>query len=1287
MPERHSVNPIMRISSLGQDRTPLPVLEYWRNSLADAERQAVDGKKLRAALAIPTQMLRRGQITDRALLDALFRAHAEALGEPAGTSRLHATAQPARSSAETDQEESCPVLLCVVRASPRTERSKRKQAAIHYIAPLWIPAILSRSGRLTQPESAAPWLSRDLLEPIRRGGNEMVLGSTESLDEFLSNHEVPEAGEGWTAYWVYGNAMLSYVARDAGWSYADVSVDDAAKNETVGRGFDLVAAGLDPQRLYQTDRGSFVLADTRIQGASRYILKLYDHLRTRKSVPPLLDRYSHIDHWPQRPTLSSAEQQANAARHLGQMSDEFELAPSQRQAFHHCLAIGAGEILAINGPPGTGKTTLLQSLVATLFVERALDGKEPPIVVVASTNNQAVTNVIESFGRIKIVNRLHDPFLERLVGRWLPDDALTSYALYCPSKIQMDKGQPRGFLMTDLKGEGFPNRIQDREYVTKAHASFLGRTIGALGREVRTVDEAVELLHHRLRERYERLRAGPEKRSALEHERLCCTQAKQALHAADCALRATEENRARVETVAREAEIRAEAIGAEILSIRQVQASWVKETERRPWWVSLCASWLAQARRPWWVSLCASWLAPARRRVLLDNEVFFGQAALQPDGINLADDEAIAEWFREQLKRREDTRRGLQWQAEQMRSAAGMEFTRAHTAAAMARERVREAEVALQHAADAWHVWAVALGVDPHSNAPFDALNTTLRCELFLLATHYWEGRWLLEMASAYESGFGGTPERQSLEGQQRRWRRYTKLTPCFVSTCYMAPRFFAYWEGPRSGGTELPLEEFIDWLIVDEAGQVTPEVGGATFALAQRALVFGDTMQIQPVWGVHRVTDEGNLAQSGIARTEHEREVFARTGMSAASGSVMRIAQRQSPYVVPGAEDGGMFLSEHRRCVPEIIGYCNDLAYHGRLEPKRPSEPGYPLPRMGYAHVQGRSQRVGGSRRNPTEAEMIAGWIAERREFLEALPHASKDHPKPLLKDIVAVVTPFSAQARLIRQQLAKHGIRDVTVGTVHALQGAERDVVLFSSVYTRDDRGSEFFFDRDKTMLNVTVSRARDSFIVFGDMAIFDLDVPERPSGLLARYLFADEANEIVDVRPPRQRLSLHPQSPREVAGLEAHQAELRGCLERAEHAVRITSPFVSADAITADGVDVQIRQAVKRGVVVTCYIDARLNCDAHGVERPAAARGKELLQAAGATVRIARNIHNKTLCVDDWLISEGSFNWLSAQRRDRGAYRRYERSLVYESLSLQPRINQFVDEMERRVIQPAL
>jgi hypothetical protein len=149
MPERHGANPLMRPSSLGREPTPLRVLEYWRTSLADAERQAVAGEKLRVASTIPTQMLRRGQITNRDLVDRLFRAYADAPGEPAGTNRVDATAPPVQLSSATDQEALCPVLLCVVRASPRIKSGKRTQTPLRYVAPLWIPAILSRSGRLT----------------------------------------------------------------------------------------------------------------------------------------------------------------------------------------------------------------------------------------------------------------------------------------------------------------------------------------------------------------------------------------------------------------------------------------------------------------------------------------------------------------------------------------------------------------------------------------------------------------------------------------------------------------------------------------------------------------------------------------------------------------------------------------------------------------------------------------------------------------------------------------------------------------------------------------------------------------------------------------------------------------------------------------------------------------------------------------------------------------------------------------------------------------------------------
>jgi hypothetical protein len=57
-------------------------------------------------------------------------------------------------------------------------------------------------------------------------------------------------------------------------------------------------------------------------------------------------------------------------------------------------------------------------------------------------------------------------------------------------------------------------------------------------------------------------------------------------------------------------------------------------------------------------------------------------------------------------------------------------------------------------------------------------------------------------------------------------------------------------------------LYNFADLLIVDEAGQVLPEVAAASFALAKKALVIGDTEQIAPIWNSLPCIDIGNMVE-----------------------------------------------------------------------------------------------------------------------------------------------------------------------------------------------------------------------------------------------------------------------------------------------------------------------------------------------------------------------------------------------------------------------------------------
>lgn len=200
-----------------------------------------------------------------------------------------------------------------------------------------------------------------------------------------------------------------------------------------------------------------------------------------------------------------------------------------------------------------------------------------------------------------------------------------------------------------------------------------------------------------------------------------------------------------------------------------------------------------------------------------------------------------------------------------------------------------------------------------------------------------------------------------------------------------------------------------------------------------------------------------------------------------------MKIAQLSSRYHYDSDLERGMYLYEHRRCFDNIIGYCNELCYQGKLLPKRGDSDNLLFPAMGYLHIDGKGeQRNTGSRFNRLEAEIISAWLIENRQRIE------NHYGKPI-QQIVGIVTPFSAQVSTIKDALSKQGItaetseNTLTVGTVHSLQGAERAIVIFSPVYSKHEDGG--FIDSDNSMLNVAVSRAKDSFLVFGDMDLFEI------------------------------------------------------------------------------------------------------------------------------------------------------------------------------------------------------
>lgn len=598
-----------------------------------------------------------------------------------------------------------------------------------------------------------------------------------------------------------------------------------------------------------------------------------------------------------------------------------------------------------------------------------------------------------------------------------------------------------------------------------------------------------------------------------------------------------------------------------------------------------------------------------------------------------------------------------------------------------------------QQAVQEWQRLAFDLGYEGDEELSFsqadELADTQIRFPAFLLTTHYWEGRWLMDMVRIDD--LQEEKKKKGAKGVTARWQRRMKLTPCVVMTCYMLPGNMQISEHKGQRKFEKSyLYDFADLLIVDEAGQVLPEVAAASFALAKKALVIGDTEQIPPIWSIAPAIDVGNMLAEKILSGSTQEEItekytaIADLGKSAASGSVMKIAQFASRYQYDPELARGMYLYEHRRCFDNIIGYCNTLCYHGKLLPKRGREESNLMPAMGYLHIDGKGEQASsGSRYNLLEAETIAAWLAENQQNIEA--HYGKS-----LHEVVGIVTPFSAQVSTIKQALGKQGIstganeKSLTVGTVHSLQGAERAIVIFSPVYSKHEDGG--FIDSDNSMLNVAVSRAKDSFLVFGDMDLFEVQPASSPRGLLAKYLFESEKNALSFDYKERKDLKTSETKIYTLHGVEQHDNFLNQTFENTDKHITIVSPWLTWQKLEQTGFLDSMIAACSRGINVTIVTDRSYNTEHKDFEKRKEKQQNlkaalEKLNALGIATKLVNRVHSKIVIGDDGLLCVGSFNWFSATREAR--YERYDTSMVYCGDNLKGEIEAIYNSLERRQV----
>ncbi|TCT17128.1 superfamily I DNA and/or RNA helicase [Natranaerovirga pectinivora] len=903
------------------------------------------------------------------------------------------------------------VIICAKTIKTIYEANEKVQDEIEELTGVYyIPAILNSEGLLIfdEGDKKLPWFPREYLTPMLEP--KLAIGEAETVDNFISNHvDSVEKIKYWSDYVTFFTELYE-------------SVTESEFNQNIIRNLD------DKEPFFELEKHVYVFLDKTVY-STFHIMNLYNHLQDDNQPKELYDNFISTHMAEVSPLIENDLSKMQV--HSGQMNGEYPLSPSQREAVNHFNAMNSGEILAVNGPPGTGKTTLLQTIVADMYVKRAMKKEKAPLIVASSTNNQAVTNIIASFGNIKKMG------ISNLEERWI--EGVNSFASYFPSFSKVKDAKRKGYQYTNQKGEFFVSDVEDKANIVKSKAKLIQSCNEYFGSEYKNITSCQEKLHQEL---------------------LVIEKSKTALLSLAQEASQSDLNGETIDKCLEKLFMGIEEKQTAISNIHQRIIDWESCYKKIPFYVK----WL-------------KFLKSFARKIQTEFRLFIN------------DEEQ--NFLNEHMNFYEIKEKYSQLYAECNKAISDLKEKKSVIEKIKKRydselERLQQHNINLHGENDEKY----RLDLE-YIN---DLMDKKHRYVEFWLAVHYYECRWL--------SGEDELSEKQKSTNYtnvlEKFYNRLSMITPCLVMTFYMLPRqFLAFGEQKN-----FFMYNYIDLLIIDEAGQVSPEIAAGSFSLAKKSVVVGDIYQIEPVWSVNRALDKALAVSNGAIQSLDEFELLVQTGLNSSYSSVMKVAAKCCKY--EKFDEKGLFLSEHRRCYDEIIDYCNRLVYKENLQPMR----GKGMedeklaikhwPQMGFKQIDTEySNRNGSSRLNRLEAEQIVEWIKNNFKLI------ANAYPKEAKENLIGIITPFKAQVECIKSELKKQmptNHSKISVGTVHTFQGAERNIIILSTVYGKQD--GCFFIDANKSLMNVAVSRAKDKFFVFGDINCLK-DTQSSASGLLKKCI----------------------------------------------------------------------------------------------------------------------------------------------------------------------------------------
>lgn len=328
---------------------------------------------------------------------------------------------------------------------------------------------------------------------------------------------------------------------------------------------------------------------------------------------------------------------------------------------------------------------------------------------------------------------------------------------------------------------------------------------------------------------------------------------------------------------------------------------------------------------------------------------------------------------------------------------------------------------------------------------------------------------------------------------KQENVKKLLRVFPIFITTCISAHRI----------GEPKPV---FDMVIIDEASQCNVAVSLVPIIRGENLMLVGDPQQLNPVILLDELSNQQLRKKYGVTEEyDYRKNSIYKTFLACDSVS------------------DEVLLRNHYRCNRKIIDYNNQKYYNSQLKICSASNVPQPL-----VFVDVKNDYVDVRNTAPAEVEEIVRYASMNRD------------------KSIGVITPFVNQKKLIEEALKQENLQNVACGTVHAFQGDEKDVVLFSTVITgKTQAGTYEWLKNNKELINVATSRARNQLIVLSDIQNLERLHADSDDDLyeLANYVRQNGATTVSRKHANSRALGVKPFS---TATEEAFLASLNHALE---------------------------------------------------------------------------------------------------------------------------------------------